>query len=187
MGNSATGPPSENETLSLWIFVPRSHPSQDSRPLAISFAPARGTCHLATTLRQNTKENWETKTRKPRWSQAFENLLPNIHGISFKQSNNFHQTWAQSKRSSAEVPSLDVIEESPWTTQTRAKVLIKLQGLNTLQKPQDPPALTQSVLNYSVSMVPTRSWIWPNVSSSPGNWLSTTITDSTDYSLRALP
>lgn len=59
----------------LWIFVPRSHPSQDSHPLqlAISFAPARGICHLATTLQQNTKENWETKTRKPRWSQAFEN------------------------------------------------------------------------------------------------------------------
>lgn len=62
VGNFATSAPPGNETLR--IFVPRSHPSPGLRHystrlhpflLAISFAPARGICHLATALQQKEK------------------------------------------------------------------------------------------------------------------------------------
>lgn len=164
-----------------------------SLQLAISFAPARRMCHLATPLQPQQKKNLR-KTGKPeRGSQDEVRLL-----TAFAPLPSWNKLHAEPRHPQfpsdlrpelEEVPSLGVTEASPGTIQLRPgpRVRLKLRRLDTPQERQHPPALTSSVFKYSGSMAPRRSWIWPNTSASPGSWLSTKITDTTDELLRALP
>lgn len=107
-------------------------------------------------------------------------LLPSIHRTSFKQSQeiySFHQTWVQSRRSSAEGHS--------GSLQPGQRVLIQRQGYKTeYRNHSNPSGLIQSFFNYSVSMV--NPEFGPITSSSLGNWLSI-ITDTCGHLLRDIP
>lgn len=171
----------------LWISVPRSHPSQDSHPFNWPL-PCSSQRNLSLSnyfLQQNTKENWKPKPGSQDEVSFWKLLLP-----STMDKLQAEQQFPSDLGSEQGKLCRSALTQCHWRVtlnhQTRAKVLIKLQGLSTLQKPQDPPALIQSVLNYSKH----GANVGPDLAQcifQPSSRLSTTITDTTDYILRALP